>query len=789
MNVISSSYYSATRKDGVCSGTLWRQKEPVSGSSSELGASLNSLSISVSSSASPEARSCDYCILVGCRLECYESQLVWSRRDPPNVVFYVVGASASIKDTYEISFRLVSNQGTHLLCQATSKECRNVWLAAFQAGLELSLGDFISEPTLLPPEPQAQIKRFVRSNRSYCVSCGAVEGGKPPVASPVKTNSSSIASINLVGTKSIGSNVAPMTQYGYEGKVDLCEDCATAQGLLQHVEFYKLLLQAAQHEQRVLEKARELCWKTVLASEPQMKSDLSENDGSEEPIEEDTKDNSGSTESWSQVDRDTDGTPSPPDSWQSVEDSPNMKQSWIHLPPNSASTVALLEVVRDPLEFGRLATASPFLESLCKNLEDGVIGAPDFLEQLDEKTKKRKESHESVAALKKQAFRVSGDLGCAMKLLLESALSSPSRRGSAQDDILICILDFLLELCEEGETSTVGFYWPQICQIHLRMLPAANIAEARRIELYEDFLITVSCRYSVHLALDLVWSHTADLEESLGNPSCSTSCRRRRHAVLRFVCELESVLFDFEGCWGGGSVSLRNMLSPTGHQVQLLQERMQQIQEMRMRPTFELCRSGRMDLLLRTQNELIPEEAVLEKLRVAKNADYFSCHLNFTRRLSDIAEKLRHKDVSERASILEQELESLNSSGTMGGDPLNRVRDDYIRVMRIPSTEGHVFRSKERTPVLLLMEVVDEGASKEEEKLDEKQRAYQQEDISEANTCTEESEGGDVLEPFHERQRAETDETDESPSASHLHTPKGKFAYTSFIIFTRMQLT
>lgn len=758
----------------------------MSGSCSEFGASLNSLSISVSSSTSPEARSCDFCVLVGCRLECYESQLVWSRRDPPNVIFYVVGASASVRDTYEISFRLVSNQGTHLLCQATSKECRNVWLAAFQAGLELSLGDSVSlaEPTLLPPEPQAQVKRFVRSNRSYCVSCGAVDGGKPPVASPIKTNSSSISSINLIGTKSIGSNVAPMPQYGMEGKVDLCEDCATAQALLQHVELYKILLQTAQHEQRVLEEARDLCWKTVLASEPQMKSDapLSEPGILNEQMEEDTKDNSSSAESWSQVDRsESNGTPSPPDSWQSVEDSPN-KQSWIHLPPNSASTIALLEVVREPTEFGRLATASPFLDSLRRNLEDGLIGAPDFLEQLDEKTRKRKESHESVAALKKQAFRVSGDMGCAMKLLLDSALSGPSRRGSAQDDVLICILDFLLELCEEGETSTVGFFWPQICQIHLRMLPASNTAEARRVELYEDFLLTVSSRYSVHLALDLVWSHTADLEESLGNPSCSQACRKRRHAVLRFVCELESVLFDFEGCWGGGSVSLRNMLSPTGHQVQLLQERMQQIQEMRTRPIFKLCRSSRLDLLLRRQREMKPEEVALENLRVAKNADYFSCHLNFTRRLSDISEKLRHKDISERSTVLEEELTLLNSSGTMGGDPLNRVKKDYIRVMRIPSTEGHVFRSKERTPVLLLMEVLDEGACQENGNTEDRSPAKKNSDVSSA-VEREESDDADTresekeTESFDEHDGPEAKKSDESPPVSPLHSPKGKLLH------------
>ena len=39
----------------------------------------------------------------------------------------------------------------------------------------------------------------------------------------------------------------------------------------------------------------------------------------------------------------------------------------------------------------------------------------------------------------------------------------------------------------------------------------------------------------------------SDLEESLGTPNeASGSCRRRRFAVMRFICELESLLFDFE---------------------------------------------------------------------------------------------------------------------------------------------------------------------------------------------------------------------------------------------------
>jgi hypothetical protein len=231
----------------------------------------------------------------------------------------------------------------------------------------------------------------------------------------------------------------------------------------------------------------------------------------------------------------------------------------------------------------------------------------------------------------------------------------------------------------------------------------------------EDFLLTVASRYSVHLALELVWSHTADLEESLGSAPCPASCRRRRYAVLRFVCELESLLFDFDGGWGGGSVSLGKMLAATGDQMNLLKEMMKQVQALRKNVPEWLTRSARIDMLSNSNATLNeagrpPEAAVKEKLRIAKNADYFSSHLSFTKRICDVAEKLRFMEVEERAQALQGELELLNSSGAMGGDPLNEIQEHLVRVVRVPCTEGHVFRSKERTPVLLLMEIVGQGA-------------------------------------------------------------------------------
>lgn len=97
------------------------------------------------------------------------------------------------------------------------------------------------------------------------------------------------------------------------------------------------------------------------------------------------------------------------------------------------------------------------------------------------------------------------------------------------------------------------------------------------------------------------------------------------------------------------------------------------------------------------QIETSPELLAQEALRIAKNADYLLSHLAFTRHLCDIAEKLRFLPLPDRAPTLEEELAKLNFSGTMGGDPLNRIKrgvQDHTRVVRIPISEGHVFQSK-----------------------------------------------------------------------------------------------
>lgn len=291
------------------------------------------------------------------------------------------------------------------------------------------------------------------------------------------------------------------------------------------------------------------------------------------------------------------------------------------------------------------------------------------------------------------------------------------QKGPASTETLASILEYLLDVVEEGDLASVGFFWPQIRQIHLNMLPAVDVGSLVRIELVEDFLLTVAVKHSVHLALELVWGCIADLEESLGAPSeSSPDCRRRRFAVLRFVCELESLIFDFDGGWGGGSVSLRSMLSPSQHQSDMIKDAFLLLQLHRRYGSHHLSRSVRLAKLKADSEdeeedgadgaEIVADEdedAGLERLRMVQHADYWTTQILFCRKLGDTAERMRFTPKEERRAKLESELSTLNASGKLGGDPLNRLaaEGDLIHVVNVPATEGHVFNSKARTRKLL----------------------------------------------------------------------------------------
>lgn len=678
----------ARRDRGICRGSLWCQEKP--------------LLPSTKRSSSNDSKSLNYCVLVGANLDTYESVAAYQRGDHPYTKVHIVGASAwnpKGASGDSASFRLVTEQGTHLYCAAPTSTCRAVWLGALHAGLDRSLLEAgIPKQQPLQPPPPAKTGRLRPRIKKHCVSCGKNDDDKNPIR----------------------PKCVPVPHYAKETRCDLCQKCLIAQGLLNHVCFLRELFASAKHERKALMMAKQLCWNAMKQANPALEKEVLEEINAH-LMNESQSQSTASTTTTGEATQESSSSSSNGSSkeWSVVED-PLQSQAWIHLPPTMESTKAVMKLITASADFLSLQRVSLTLENCCEQIQQGIIGVPDMLEQVENVLGTSTSSDNQHAEMKKQAFRVAGDMGTAMKLLHDLALPRNEYQQQQQQhsnlDMFICLLEFLLDLCEGGELASVAAFWPQLCHIHLRMLPADNIAELQRIELLEDFLLTVSVKYSIHLALDLIWSHTADLEDSLVLiANCSTACRKRRYSVLRFVCELESLLFGKPNGWGGGSVALGKLFTPSNHQDALIKLYMQGIQDFRKEVPQFLTRSIRMETISHAKFEKNPDEAVQEAMRIARNADYFSSHLNFSRRLCDIAEKMFGVDVKDRADSLEHELTLLNASGTMGGDPLNRIKEHHLRVVGVPTKEGHVFRSKERTPVLLLMEVFDDTVEDDEE--------------------------------------------------------------------------
>jgi phosphatidylinositol 4-kinase B len=602
----------AIRENGCCRGSLWKQQ-------------VQGVSQSPKREASDDNRKTfEYCILCCVLFISYADYNAYRRGDHPINVLKIVGASAftatkkgSEALSTQSTFRMVTNQGTHIYCTApTAMDCR-IWLSALHSGLEMSYSMPLPEKPVLKPPTQVKspkAKRMFRDKILLCTSCGRA------------------ADIITLAT--------PLPQYGYETRCHVCPECLVSQGVWLDTNLRNQIYTAYLVENDAFRKGSDAC----LALIEDSFTDIRLDEGS--------------------------------------------------MVVSKAN--ALRDMISNP-SFYAHRRLSQRLDNFCREFEFGELDAIEFVELLQDTPDVK------IAELKKEAVRVAGDMGSALKLLSEYSLSGDI-------EMFKNILDFFLDLCDEGDLASVAFFWPQLQCLHLRMLPPIDINQLIRVELLEDFLLTVALRHSVHLSLDMTWGYVADLEDSLFHTSSSPSTRRRRFSVLRFVCELESLLFDFKGGWGGGSVSLRNILTPSPHQVTLLSDAMEQLMVYRRCISHKFfARSIRMEKLLQDRHSKPPDEAAEDALRVAKHADYFSSHLSFTRRICDVAEKLRFVEVDEREVKLEKELSTLNSSGLMGGDPLNRVaKDSLMRVVRVPPTEGHVFRSKERTPILLLMELVRE---------------------------------------------------------------------------------
>lgn len=638
------------------------------------------------------------------------------------------------------SFRLLTHAGTDVYCSTQNYEDCEVWLSALHSGLEITYAGYEDTLTILkklqmspkgtilsfeedidvsPPKPpkslrahdasslepklltppvarrSSRMKNLVNkvkarheSAQSLCTHNAAfVDPYTVPTGAVLKTHCISCG--RYPPENAMKSYVgAPLPQFGMENRVLICQPCVVGQGILRHVCALSALYASDAHERVALMKGRDLAVKTVEnatnANGTRIRNTGIQTTGSFEALDN------------------------------------------VVMTPEIAS--AILNMVNGP-HFAACRRRSSALNLISNKLETRLIGAAEFLELLNEYALEAIASSTLETAtiqMKKEALMVSGDMRAAIKMLHEHALPKSSSDGcgiatSGSTEMLSCILEFFLDLCEQDELSSVAFFWPQLCQIHLQMLPATDSESLARIELVEDFMLTVCVKHSVHLALELVWSCIADLEDSMNSSNPTSSCRRRRFALMRFLCELESLIFDLDGGWGGGSVCLRGLVTPSEHQSSLIKESMGILQLHRRFSSHHLSRSARLDKLnaeaaieegIILSEKGVPEEvdidAARRKYEIANVAEYFSTQLMFCRRLGDIAEKLRFMNIEERPGALENELEILNSSGRLGGDPLNHIcrkNGDFVNVLRIPTNEGHVFRSKERTPVLLLMEI------------------------------------------------------------------------------------
>ena len=222
-SMTGSSYTMAKRNGGVCQGSLWRTIDPGSGGDHAVASTTSS-----------------FALLVGVQLSCYESLASLQLGHHPTATYSVVGASAMSEDP--TAFRVVSDQGSHLLCSTPTKSCRDVWLSALNAGLECGMSMSTHKTSsdgrrklLSKVRPKLRGSILGKSQR-YCHSCGKLERFEFPLS----------------------ANLAPLPQYGIEERVDLCPKCDLAQGMVDHCHWLEELYQTQQQEHNAMLQARQL---------------------------------------------------------------------------------------------------------------------------------------------------------------------------------------------------------------------------------------------------------------------------------------------------------------------------------------------------------------------------------------------------------------------------------------------------------------------------------------------------------------------------------------------------
>ncbi|GMH52869.1 hypothetical protein TL16_g01329 [Triparma laevis f. inornata] len=198
-----------------------------------------------------------------------------------------------------------------------------------------------------------------------------------------------------------------------------------------------------------------------------------------------------------------------------------------------------------------LKTRSPVLKELMGMLRgENPITDSEFLTRL------RQSSEEITTPNPSHPFLpVAEDLVTTVKAL-EHAATKPGPISS-----LKIILNYLLSLCEEQDTiKQVHLFWGQIVNIYGTIVGGVGVEAWRRVEVLEDFLLTVGVKFSEQMGLEMAWY-------LLGGVGDVRTWRNREFCVVKFLVEFEAAAKG--KVWGRGEDVVSGRYAPSEHQEKL----------------------------------------------------------------------------------------------------------------------------------------------------------------------------------------------------------------------------
>ena len=150
------------------------------------------------------------------------------------------------------------------------------------------------------------------------------------------------------------------------------------------------------------------------------------------------------------------------------------------------------------------------LDVACRNLLSHKSDVPEFLIDI-------------APPDTPSSFPVASDMSTAIRLLHDLASDA-----GASVPLFRALVAFLLSLSVDSLPQLSKFH-VQIKQIHMSLIPASTVSGLLKLDIMEDFLLSLSTRH-VNLALDLVWSLQGELE---------TPRTLKDYHVIRFIREIE----------------------------------------------------------------------------------------------------------------------------------------------------------------------------------------------------------------------------------------------------------